>query len=53
MEVKAEYYREQANRCRDLARRITDAEAKTTLLKVALEYDGLAREAEEPVSRDE
>ena len=51
MRAKPAYYREQAQRCRDLAARIMDLQAKTTLLSVALEYDVLAREAEEPTTR--
>ena len=46
MQPKPEYYREQAERCRNLAKSILNWDAKQTLLDVAEEYEKLAREAE-------
>jgi hypothetical protein len=40
-----EYYRWQASHCRELAERQTNADVKAQLLKVASEYEQLAREA--------
>ena len=45
-EAKAEYYRKQAQRCRDLAKDATDWSIRQTLLDAALEYDKLADRAE-------
>ena len=42
-----EYYRWQASHCRELAERQTKAEVKAQLLKVALEYEQLAKDANE------
>jgi hypothetical protein len=45
--AKPEYYREQAERCRNLAEeKHLDADAKAHLLDVAGQYDRLALEAE-------
>ena len=46
MEAKADYYRQQAHRCRDLARGTTDWSIRQTLLDAALEYDKLAERAD-------
>ena len=40
-----EYYRWQASRCRELAGGQSNADVKAQLLKVASEYEQLAREA--------
>ena len=40
-----QYYRWQASHCRELAERQTNADVKAQLLKVASEYEQLAREA--------
>jgi hypothetical protein len=45
MEAKAEYYREQAQRCRALAKSATDWSIRQTLLDAAVEYDKLAERA--------
>jgi hypothetical protein len=44
--VKPEYYREQAKRSRELARKASDADIKAHLLSVAEQYDKLAQETE-------
>ena len=46
MEAKAEYYRDQAQRCRHLAKGTTDWSIRQTLLDAALEYDKLAERAD-------
>ena len=46
MEAKADYYREQAQRCRGLAKGATDWSIRQTLLDAALEYDKLAERAD-------
>jgi hypothetical protein len=46
VEVQAEYYREQAQRCRVLAKGATDWSIRQTLLDAALEYDKLAERAD-------
>ena len=47
-----EYYRWQANRCRELAERQTNADVKARLLKVASEYEQLAKEPSRPPLSD-
>ena len=42
-----EYYRWQANHCRELAQRQINAEVKAQLIKAASEYEQLAQEAED------
>jgi len=51
--VKPDYYREQAKRCRAMAKRTLDDDARLTLLTVAIEYDALAAEAEKRLNSDE
>jgi hypothetical protein len=46
VEAKAGHYREQAQRCRDLAKGATDFGIRQTLLDAALEYDKLAERAD-------
>ena len=46
MEMTARYYREQADRCRQLAKRVLDWSTRKTLLDVAIEYEKLAARAE-------
>lgn len=46
MTVKPEYYREQARRSRELAKKTLVKEVKSHLLLVAEEYEKLAGEAE-------
>ena len=46
MQAKPEYYRAQAERCRNLATSVLDWDLKQTLLDVADEYAKLANEAE-------
>ena len=46
MEAKAGYYRDQAQRCRDLAKSATDWSIRQTLLDAALEYDKHAERAD-------
>ena len=46
MIVRPEYYREQAKRCRLLAKRTIDREIADTLRGAAAEYDKLAENAE-------
>ena len=46
MKPKADFYRQEAERCRDLAKAIQDANAKDHMLDVARQYDRLAEEAE-------
>ena len=40
-----DYYRWQASRCRELAKRQTNADVKAQLLKVASEYEQLTHDA--------
>ncbi|HET9868079.1 MAG TPA: hypothetical protein VFQ06_12350 [Nitrospira sp.] len=42
-----EYYRWQASRCRELAKGQTNPDVKAQLLKVASEYEQLAKDANE------
>lgn len=44
--VKPEYYREQAKRSRELAKKASEADIKAHLLSVAEQYDKLAEEVE-------
>ena len=46
MRVKASYYRKQAQRSRDLAKRVLAVDVKRHLLNVAEEYDKLAADSE-------
>ena len=46
MPVRPEYYREQARRSRELAKRAVDLEITQHLRSVAEQYDRLAKEAE-------
>ena len=46
MKVKPRYYREQAQRSRDLAKQALLSDIRRHLLRVAEEYDNLADEAE-------
>jgi hypothetical protein len=46
VEVQAEYYRGQAQRCRALAKSATDWSIRQTLLDAAVEYDKLAERAD-------
>ena len=46
MKPKPEYYRAQAERCRNLAKGALDWDLQQTLMDVAAEYDKLAHEAE-------
>ena len=46
MRVNPVYYRQQAERSRDLAEKTSDAEIKAHLISVAEQYDKLAKEAE-------
>jgi len=46
MRVRSEYYREQAERSRRMARKVLDPDAKGHLLSVAERYDQLAKDAE-------
>ena len=47
-----EYYRWQAGRCRELAAGQTNAEVKARLLRVASEYEQLAKDAHEGRNAD-
>lgn len=46
VQPKPEYYREQAERCRNPAKSILNWDVNQTLLDVAEEYEKLAKEAE-------
>ena len=46
MRVKPEFYRDQAQRCRDLAKVAANKSLRETLMGVAKEYDRLAAEAD-------
>jgi hypothetical protein len=50
---KVEEYRRNADECRQLATRSSNEEARTQLLQMAETWEGLARDREEQIARQE